>query len=83
MPLILSLEDFVTTMLWYATLGGVSLNEPLNYSHFHLLLAHSCDNFSKLELSDYFEYVEHCDVFFTSVMLMLVYNDSCSGFKDP
>ena len=38
-----------------------------------------------IELSDYFDYVEHCDVFFTIVMLMLVCHnsDSYSGFKDP
>ena len=28
-----------------------------------------------IELSDYFDYVEHCDVFFTNVMLMLVYHN--------
>ena len=38
-----------------------------------------------LELSDYFDYIEHHDVFFTIVMLMLVCHnrDSYSGFKDP
>ena len=38
-----------------------------------------------VELSDYFDYIEYRDVFFTIVMLMLVCHNcaSYSGFKDP
>ena len=40
---------------------------------------------SMLELSDYIDYIKHCDVLFTIVMLMLVCHnrDSYSSFKDP
>ena len=39
----------------------------------------------EVELSDYFDCIKHCDVFFTIVMLMLVGHnrDSYSSFKDP
>ena len=38
-----------------------------------------------LEVSDYFDYIKHCDVFFTIVMLIFFWHnrDSYSGFKDP
>ena len=40
---------------------------------------------SWLELSDYFDYIKHRDVFFTIAMLMLVCHnrDNYSSFKDP
>ena len=40
---------------------------------------------SIVELSDYFDYVKHHDVFFTIVMLIFACHnhDSYSSFKDP
>ena len=40
---------------------------------------------STLELSNYFDYIKHHDVFFTIMMLMMVCHncDNYSGFKDP